>query len=148
MQIFKLTSLPYYLVVSYLLLLVLYDMEILKRKILLIVTMLVAVVLVAFVYQIPAIQRLLFFALHGLILLRVIHMMGLDLLKTQSISGYFVVLIFYEILTLIKFFNLLVKVADLSVMTNFYIVTGVQITIGIFFTIFKEDDRRIRVKLE
>ncbi len=148
MQIYKLTSLPYYLVVSYLLLLALYDKGTLKNKIVLILAVLVPVVMIAFIYPNPAIQRLLFFLLHGLVLLRVIHMMGLDLLKTQALSGYFVVLIFYELLTLIKFFNLLVKVADISVLSNFYIVTGVQITIGIFFIIFKENDRRIRVKLE
>lgn len=148
MQNITLASLPYYLVVSYFLLLALYDKETLKQKFLYVVLILAVVVVIAFFTNNTALQRLLFFILHGLLLLRVTHMMGVDLIKTQSLNGYFVALVFYELLTLTKFFNFLVKVADLSVMTNFYVVTGVQITIGIFFTIFKEDDRRIRVKLE
>ncbi|MCC6550489.1 MAG: hypothetical protein IT279_10500 [Ignavibacteriaceae bacterium] len=140
--------LPYYLLVSFLVLIALFDLEAIKQKSFLVMVILAAVVVITFFSESPAIERLLFFVLHGFILLRVIHMLGLDLLKTQALNGFYVVLIFYELLTLTKFFNLLVKVADLSVLTNFFIVTSVQIAIGIFFIIFKEDDRRIRVKLE
>lgn len=148
MQYFILKSLPYYLVVSYLVLLSLFDKETLKQKILLVIIIMLFLIVIVLVANSSAVERLLFFIVHGFILLRVIHMMGLDLIKTQSLNGFLVALVFYELLTLTKFFNFLIKVADVSAQTNFYIVTGVQIALGIFFVIFKEDDRRIRVRLE
>ncbi|GMU87611.1 MAG: hypothetical protein AMXMBFR48_28520 [Ignavibacteriales bacterium] len=148
MRIYFVSMLPFYLVVSLLLLISLYNKETVKQKLHIVIILLIAVVAIAYQLNNTAIQRLLFFVLHGFILLRVIHMMGLDLIKTQSLNGFLVALVFYELLTLTKFFNILVKVADLSVLTNFYFVTIVQILLGIFFTVFKEDNRRIRVRLE
>ncbi|MBV6512354.1 MAG: hypothetical protein FMNOHCHN_01851 [Ignavibacteriaceae bacterium] len=140
--------LPYYLLVSYLMLIALFDLEAIKQKAFLVIISLAAVIVIMFFAESSGIERLLFFVLHGFILLRLIHMLGIDLLRTQELNGFYVVLIFYELLTLTKFFNLLVKVADLSVLTNFFVVTSVQLAIGIFFTIFREDNRRLRVKLE
>lgn len=140
--------LPYYLLVSYLMLIALFDLEAIKQKAFLVIISLAAVIVIMFFAESSGIERLLFFVLHGFILLRLIHILGIDLLRTQELNGFYVVLIFYELLTLTKFFNLLVKVADLSVLTNFFVVTSVQLAIGIFFTIFREDNRRLRVKLE
>jgi len=147
-RVFYFKILSYYLVVSCLLLFSLFDKETLKQKFLLVILLFITVIVIAYGFTNPGYHRLLFFVLHGLILLRITHLMGLELLRTRSLNLFFVVLVFYELLTLAKFFEILVKVADLSVLTNFYIVTGVQIAIGIFFTIFREDNRRLRVKLE
>lgn len=140
--------LPYYLIISFAALISLFDWQVLRSRLLLTASMSAFILFITFFAANSGVERLMFLILHFFILLKVIHMLAVDLLKTGTVNSFFVVLVFYELLTLAKFFNLLTKMADISILSEFHIITGIQIVIGIFFTIFTNDDRKLRVKLE
>jgi len=147
--VFKMGSNSFYLFPSLLSLIALFDVETLKQKRSWLFFPLVLAVSIVSAYETnSAYERFLFLAVHFLIVLRIGYLLAQDLLQTRSISIFYLVLIFYELLILTKFFNILIKVADLNAMTNFYVTTSVQILIGLFFIFYTENDNRIRIRVE
>ncbi len=147
--VFKMETNSFYLFPSLLSLIALFDVETLKKKkAWLFLPLIIAVSVVSAYKTNSAYERFLFLTVHFFIVLRIGYLLAQDLLQTRSISIFYLVLIFYELLILTKFFNILIKVADLTAMTNFYVTTSVQILIGLFFIFYTENDNRIRIRVE
>lgn len=86
-----------------------------------------------------------FFITHILILIRLNYLLILNVARTQAISLFYVMLVFYETLVLSKFINNFTNFAD--AVYYFIVSTGIQIALGLFFLIFKEKDHRIVFQL-
>lgn len=64
----------------------------------------------------------------------------------RSYSMFYVTLIFYQLTTLIKYSSFII---DTEFANEYFIVTSIfQILFGLFFSIFRENDSRLMVKLE
>lgn len=69
----------------------------------------------------------------------------LEYVEAKRINLFLVILIFYMSTSLIKIFNILIGFADA---TAFFIITTIaQIAFGLFFSIFREDNPKLMVKL-
>jgi hypothetical protein len=80
------------------------------------------------------------------ILLLLLKRFAENCIKINSINGFYVILIFYTLTLLLKILILIFGVKDAS--SYFYSTTIFQILFGLFFSIFREDDTRLLVKLE
>lgn len=104
-------------------------------------------VLVLFISMIIYLRDLFYlpFAIHFLIFARIIQFFIVDLHQKSELNIFYLILVFYEITLLINFAIFLSK-TDTGLLL-FYITLAFQILIAIFFTIFREDDPRLSVKL-
>lgn len=86
-------------------------------------------------------NEIIFVFLHSIILTRIIYLFVLNITKAKAFNLFYIVLMLYELSIIVKFLNLLTGLTD--VYTYFYITSIFQAIIGLFFSIFREDNRRI-----
>ncbi len=86
------------------------------------------------------------FLIHLLILSRIIQIIVVDIHKKSELNIFYLVLIFYEISIVMNLFILLSRTE--RGMLLFFITLTFQILIAIFFTIFKENNPRLLLKLK
>jgi len=67
--------------------------------------------------------------------------------QRQVINFFYLVLAFYEFTILLKFLNFLF-VLNIDAHTYFYITTGFELLVGIFFTTFREESPKLVYKLK
>lgn len=82
-----------------------------------------------------------FISLHILIILRISYLTLGALIKERKISLFLIVLIFYELTVLTKFMNVFANVVNAQ--NNFLITTGLEIFIGLFFIVYREDNAKL-----
>lgn len=84
-------------------------------------------------------------ALHLLILARVFQMLIIPLHNKSVLNIFYLVLIFYEITLVVNLFTLIR--GGVSGLSLYYITIIFQLLIAIFFSIFKENDPPIMIKI-
>jgi hypothetical protein len=84
--------------------------------------------------------------IHFLILARFIQIFVIDLHQISELNIFYLVLVFYEISIVINLFVLLGE--SEKRMFLFFITLTFQFLIAIFFTIYREDNPHLRVKLK
>ncbi len=71
----------------------------------------------------------------------------MEVSQKQVINFFYLVLAFYEFTVLLKFLNFLIEL-KVEAETYFYITTGFELLVGIFFTMFREDSQKLAYKLK
>ncbi|MCK9212169.1 MAG: hypothetical protein M0P61_15120 [Ignavibacteriaceae bacterium] len=90
---------------------------------------------------------LLIMVLHLIIILRILYLFVMVVAEKQSLNFFYLVLAFYEFTVLLKFLNFLFEL-KVEAQTYFYITTGFELLVGIFFTTFREDSAKLVYKLK
>lgn len=85
--------------------------------------------------------------LHLMIIFRILYLFVMEVAQKQVINFFYLVLTFYEFTILLKFLNFLF-VLNIDAHTYFYITTGFELLVGIFFTTFREDSAKLVYKLK
>ncbi len=123
----------------------LFNTETLRKNFLYLILAIVTVFGVSYLFMNDGAIEYIFFITHILILIRLNYLLILNVARTQAISLFYVMLVFYETLVLSKFINNFTNFAD--AVYYFIVSTGIQIALGLFFLIFKEKDHRIVFQL-
>ena len=71
----------------------------------------------------------------------------MEVAQKQVINFFYLVLAFYEFTVLLKFLNFLFEL-KVEAQTYFYITTGFELLVGIFYTTFREDSRKLVYQLK
>ena len=87
-----------------------------------------------------------FIFIHLLIFLKIILTFITELELEKTIKIFLIIFLLYELTVILKFINLITGFANAY---SYFIITSIfEIFFGLFFSIFKEDDTRIVLKLE
>jgi len=144
--LFRIPFLLTYVTASWLSLIVLFSKDILKKYLPYLLSFTAILVIFCYFYVYDGAIEIIFFVIHLLILLRLSFLLILYVARNQAISVFYLLLVFYEAIVLSKFVNNFTNFAD----GVFYFIfsTAVQILVGIFFLIYKEDSDRIVFQLK
>jgi len=85
--------------------------------------------------------------LHLMIIFRILYLFVMKVAQKQTINFFYLVLAFYEFTIILKFLNFLIEL-KVEAETYFYITTGFELLVGIFFTTFREESTRLVYKLK
>lgn len=98
--------------------------------------------LLSFIYNLPPNYYFIIIVLEHLTLLLIfIKNLITTFANDRKINLFYLMLVIYELLSIFKFFNLLIGFADAIA---FFIITSIfQIAFGLFFSIFREDNPRL-----
>jgi len=143
----QLTFLDFYLFVSYCLFVALQKPEYLKRKKILFLVSGLIVIVLSFIKLGIGIHIFSLSFLHLLIIFRILYLFVMKVVQRQAINFFYLVLAFYEFTVLLKFLNFLFEL-KIEAQTYFYITTGFELLVGIFFTMFREDSPKLVYKLK
>lgn len=106
----------------------------------------VAVVVFHFIAVKQEIQYFIIIFLHFAVLLRILHLFVLDIAESKWVNFFFVGLALYELTVILKFVNILTKLINAN---EYFIVTTIfEIALGLFFVLFRADNRRIVFQLK
>jgi len=143
----QLTFLDFYLFVSYCLFVALQKPEYLKRKKILFLVSGLIVIVLSFIKLGIGIHIFSLAFLHLLIIFRILYLFVMVVAQKQAINFFYLVLAFYEFTVLLKFSNYLFPL-NVDARAYFYITTGFELLVGIFFTTFREDSRKLVYQLK
>ena len=147
---FKILQTPFpdlYIIVSFLLFVALQKNEYLKKKKIIFICLGLMIILISFfrIEKNPYIFLIAF--LHLVIIFRILYLFVMVVAQKQTINFFYLVLAFYEFTVLLKFLNFLFEL-KIEAQTYFYITTGFELLVGIFYTTFREDSRKLVYQLK
>jgi len=147
---FKILQTPFpdlYIIVSFLLFVALQKNEYLKKKKIIFICLGLMIILISFfrIEKNPYIFLIAF--LHLMIIFRILYLFVMVAAEKQVINFFYLVLAFYEFTILLKFLNFLFPL-NVEAQTYFYITTGFELLVGIFYTTFREDSRKLVYQLK
>jgi len=147
LKIYHISSVDFYIVVSYCSFISLMDLEYLKKK----MWIFIGIGLVAVYKSLLkiGITHYVYFitTFHIAIILRILYLFIMVVATKQVINFFYLVLAFYEFTVLLKFFNYLFTL-NVDAYTYFLITTLFELLVGIFFTTFREDSPKLVFKLK
>lgn len=136
-----------YIIVSLCLYVSLQQMEYLKRKKILFLGFGIVIVALSFIKIGLGFTIFLLSFLHLMIIFRILYLFVMVVAQKQAINFFYLVLAFYEFTIILKFLNFLFEL-KVEAETYFYITTGFELLVGIFFTTFREDSQKLAYKLK
>jgi len=144
---FQISSYDFYVIVSFCLFIALQEIEYLKKKKMIFIGLGLIVICLSF-FKIGKNPYILLIAvLHSLIIFRILYLFVMVVAQKQAINFFYLLLAFYEFTVLLKFLNFLFEL-KIEAQTYFYITTGFELLVGIFFTTFREDSPKLVYKLK
>jgi len=146
-KFFRLSSYDFYVIISFCLFIALQRFEYLKqKKILFIGSGLIVILLLFFrIEKNPYILLIAF--LHLMIIFRILYLFVMVVAEKQGINFFYLVLAFYEFTILLKFLNFLLEI-NFEAQAYFYVTTIFELVVGIFYTTFREDSRKLVYQLK
>jgi len=136
-----------YIIVSYILFVALQKNKYLEKKRILFIGLGLIVICLSF-FRIGKNPYIYLIAiLHLLIIIRILFLFVMFVAHKQEINFFYLVLAFYEFTILLKFLNFLFPL-NVEAQTYFYITTGFELLVGIFYTTFREDSRKLVYQLK
>lgn len=144
---FQFSSYNFYVFVSFVLFISLQEVVYLKKKKLVFSVLGLVVIYLGFFSFGNNTYVLLIGFLHLMILLRILYLFVMKVAQKQTINFFYLVLAFYEFTIILKFLNFLFEL-KVEAETYFYITTGFELLVGIFFTTFREDSQKLVYKLK
>lgn len=144
---FNIEFFHFYIIVSFGSFVALQQTEYIAKKKILFLSSGLIVVALSFVKLEIWMQTFLFTFLHLLIIFRILYLFVMAVAQKQSIDFFYLVLAFYEFTVLLKFLNFLFEI-NVDAQTYFYITTGFELLVGIFFTMFREESPKLVYKLK
>lgn len=137
----------YYILISFCLFLALQKTDFLKKKSVLFICLGLLVIILSFLNIGSNLYVFFFTFLHLMIIFRILYFFVMEVSQKQTIGFFYLVLAFYEFTVLLKFLNFLFEL-KVEAHTYFYITTGFELLVGIFFTTFREDSQKLVYKLK
>lgn len=118
-----------------------------KKKFLYILVLLGSLILISSstLYNNRYIDTIIVAVFHGLIFFVILKLFALNNVETYSFNFFYILLIFYELTTILKL--LLITIGTTDAIAYFLTTTVFQILFGLYFAIFREDDQRLIFKL-
>jgi len=146
-KFFEISSYDFYVIVSFCLFIALQEIEYLKKKKMMFIGLGIIVICLSFfrIEKNPYIFLIAF--LHLMIIFRILYLFVMVAAEKQVINFFYLVLAFYEFTILLKFLNFLFPL-NVEAQTYFYITTGFELLVGIFYTTFREDSRKLVYQLK
>ena len=146
-KFFEISSYDFYVIVSFCLFIALQEIEYLKKKKMMFIGLGLIVICLSFfrIEKNPYIFLIAF--LHLMIIFRILYLFVMVAAEKQVINFFYLVLAFYEFTVLLKFLNFLFEL-KIEAQTYFYITTGFELLVGIFYTTFREDSRKLVYQLK
>ena len=146
-KFFEISSYDFYVIVSFCLFIALQEIEYLKKKKMMFIGLGLIVICLSFfrIEKNPYIFLIAF--LHLVIIFRILYLFVMVAAEKQVINFFYLVLAFYEFTILLKFLNFLFPL-NVEAQTYFYITTGFELLVGIFYTTFREDSRKLVYQLK
>jgi len=146
-KFFEISSYDFYVIVSFCLFIALQEIEYLKKKKMMFIGLGLIVICLSFfrIEKNPYIFLIAF--LHLMIIFRILYLFVMVAAEKQVINFFYLVLAFYEFTILLKFLNFLFPL-NVEAQTYFYITTGFELLVGIFYTTFREDSRKLVYQLK
>lgn len=147
---FKILQTPFpdiYIIVSFLLFVALQKNEYLKKKKIIFICLGLMIILISFfrIEKNPYIFLIAF--LHLVIIFRILYLFVMVVAQKQTINFFYLVLAFYEFTVLLKFLNFLFPL-NVEAQAYFYVTTIFELVVGIFYTTFREDSRKLVYQLK
>ncbi len=136
-----------YIVISFCLFIALQEIEYLKKRKMIFIGIGLIVISLSFFRIGNNTFVLLITVLHLIIILRILYLFVMVVAEKQSLNFFYLVLAFYEFTVLLKFLNFLFEL-KVEAQTYFYITTGFELLVGIFFTTFREDSSKLVYQLK
>lgn len=143
----QLTFLNFYVIISFCSFIALQEIEYLKKKKMIFIGLGLIVICLSFFRIGEKPYILIVSILHLMIIFRILYLFVMVVAQKQAINFFYLVLAFYEFTVLLKFLNFLLQV-DIDAQTYFYITTGFELLVGIFFTMFREDSPKLVYQLK
>ena len=143
---FEISSYDFYVIVSFCLFIALQEIEYLKKKKKVFIGLGLIVICLSF-WGIGKNQYIFLISfLHLMIIFRILYLFVIKVAQRQTINFFYLVLAFYEFTIILKFLNFLFEL-KVEAETYFYITTGFELLVGIFFTTFREESPKLVYKL-
>lgn len=136
-----------YLIISYILLIVLQKKEFIKKYYLYLSLTGILIIFLSFYFSNTNLDVILFSLIHLSITIRILFLFILYVANKRAINIFYLVLIFYELTVLIKFLNYFSRF-NIDAIAYFYITTIFELLLGLFFSIFREDNPRLVFQLK
>lgn len=141
--VFHIHPLKPFIVLSFLLLLTLFDLN--KPVTRLISGIAFLLMTAASFYLTTPIANVLMIFCHLMILSVIIKHLARFIGKEQSISLFLIALVFYETTIILKMYVDLIKEANFTL--NYFITTGFEIFLALIFILFRSDDKRLHLRI-
>ena len=145
-KIFHLNSLFIYILVDNLLLISLFKSGTVKKYYFFLLIMIAASIFVYFNFKSTKVNYTVISIQHLLIFLRVLYIFISEIELKNVINMFLSALLFYELTVIVKFIYL-IGVSTYAY-SYFFITSTFEILFGLFFSLFKEDNPRIVIKLK
>lgn len=146
-RFFQVRLLDFYIIISFCLFTALQEIEFIKKKKLIFIGIGLIVIYLSFLGM-GNIQYILVIAVfHLMIIFRILYLFVMKVAQRQTINFFYLVLAFYEFTIILKFLNFLFEL-KVEAETYFYITTGFELLVGIFFTTFREESPKLVYKLK
>jgi len=136
-----------YILISFCLLIVLQNPEYLKKKKVVLIGLVLLISCLSFFRIGNNLYLALIILLHLMVIFRILYLFIMVVAQKQSLNFFYLTLAFYEFTVLLKFSNYLFPF-NVEAHTYFYITTGFELLVGIFFTTFREDSQKLVYKLK
>jgi hypothetical protein len=143
----RIQFLPVYVIFSYCLLVALLEFEYIKSKKIAIVSLGIIIACLCLVKIVGNFYISLIAFFHLMIIFRILYLFVMKVAQKQVIDFFYLVLAFYEFTIILKFLNFLFEL-KVEAETYFYITTGFELLVGIFFTTFREESPKLVYKLK
>jgi hypothetical protein len=142
-KLFVIIKLNYdiYILGSFLLFIALNDYKFIKKNIFPILILCMSAFFYQFIFKFTGQKIIIFCFLHLLIISRILYLVVVPFFRSAKLNIFYIVLIFYELTVLTKFSNLLSGLV--SAYTEFIMANILEIFIGLFFLIYREDNPKL-----
>ena len=144
--IFKFPSALIYLIGSYLILLCLLDRVLIKRIWYLLFLLLIIILYSFFTYKNQSLDISFLILLHLIIFLRLSFLFISEIGQRNNIKIFLIVFLLYESTIILKFMYVIL---GFTFAYSYFLITSIfEIIFGLFFSLFKEDNPRIVIRLK
>jgi hypothetical protein len=134
-----------YSIATYLMIVSLLDSKVVKKNRIAILVIFAAILIINVFIEEASFYYSVFILNYFIITFIVLKNFIVVYVDTRTMNLFLVVLVFYLSTTLLKLFNILIGFADA---TAFFFITSIaQIAFGLFFSIFREDNKRLVLQL-
>ena len=135
-----------YILISYFAYLSIMSKIILKKNWYLFLILFLIIISFLFTVKIISIRYLIFIFINILIFTKILFTFITDIGLHKILKIFLIVFLLYELTVIFKFVNLIIGFTDSY---SYYFITSVfEFFVGVFFSVFKEDNPRIVVKLK
>lgn len=135
-----------FIVFSFLLFCALQEWKKLKKYWYIFFVFFLIIIFIHFILRDRNISEYIFIGLHLIILFRLLQIFIPEIVNGMVINLFLIMMIFYEIIIITKFINYMTGFADAY--TYFFITSTFEVILGLFFSIFRADNRRIVFQLK